>query len=121
LDEELPNCPRPTISAHKRMLLVFWDQTHWTRQLARKRCANQRGLLPWRGIGRYFPEAPSACLRRTQTMDMSAYGQRKGPHSNSRFNCHAGFETRENTPTPLQSRHKGNDPVRNIHLTWQRS
>jgi hypothetical protein len=35
-----------------------------------------------------------------QTMDTSAYGQRKGSQGNSRFNCHAGFETQEDTPAP---------------------
>jgi hypothetical protein len=31
-------------------------------------------------------------------MDMNAYGQRKCPYENSRLNCHAGFETQEDTP-----------------------
>jgi hypothetical protein len=46
LDEELPIYPRLTISADKSMLVVFWDQTHCTCQLASRRCANERSLLP---------------------------------------------------------------------------
>jgi hypothetical protein len=70
LYEGLPTCSGSTINADKRMLVFFWDQAHYTRQLARKRWANQPSRLPWWGVGPDFPEAPRACLRRMRTMDI---------------------------------------------------
>jgi hypothetical protein len=46
LHKELLTCPRATISADKRMVVVFWDQKRYTRQRAIKRFANERSLLP---------------------------------------------------------------------------
>jgi hypothetical protein len=65
LDEELPTRPRRRISADKHILIALWGI---------------KGLVHVNLLPTQSTSAPNECFRRTQTMDTSAHGQRKGPH-----------------------------------------